>query len=143
MEKKHKNMQEKAILWSNSFSVLMNIVMLFALAVISLVALWLLVEDTWSYFSGHKAKDVGHVLGSLLILWVLVELLHTQIEFLRGGKFHISVFILVAMVAFVRKLLVTSIETQEIHAAYYPLAVISVLGIVYFMVRFAEFKLRE
>jgi uncharacterized membrane protein (DUF373 family) len=142
MERKHKNIEEKAISWSYTFSAVMNIVMFIALAVISLVALWLLVEDTWSYFSGHKAKDVGHVLGSLLILWVLVELLHTQIEFLRGGKFHISVFILVAMVAFVRKLLVTSIETQAIHAAYYPLAVISVLGIVYLIIRFAEFKFR-
>jgi uncharacterized membrane protein (DUF373 family) len=142
MERKHKNIEEKAISWSYTFSAVMNIVMFIALAVISLVALWLLVEDTWSYFSGHKAKDVGHVLGSLLILWVFVELLHTQIEFLRGGKFHISVFILVAMVAFVRKLLVTSIETQAIHAAYYPLAVISVLGIVYLIIRFAEFKFR-
>lgn len=138
MEKKKADIKEKAVWWSETFSDLMNIVLLVSLAVISVVAVWLLVLDTYSYFKGHQASDVGHVLGSLLILWVLMELLHTQIEYLKGGKFDISVFILVAMVAFVRKLLVGSIEAAEPKAAYYPLAVIFVLGLVYLMVKLAE-----
>jgi uncharacterized membrane protein (DUF373 family) len=140
MENTPRRIKDKAIKWSEAFLDVMNIVMLVGIAIISIVALWLLVMDTWAYFTGHKDSDVGHVLGSLLILWVVVELLHTQIEFIRGGKFDISVFILVAMVAFVRKLLVASIEIKEMHAAYYPLAVILVLGVVYLIVRFAEFR---
>jgi uncharacterized membrane protein (DUF373 family) len=143
VEKAKKVIKEKAVQWSEAFSDLMNIVLLISLAVISLVAVWLLVLDTYSYFKGHETTNVGHVLGSLLILWVLMELLHTQIEYLKGGKFDISVFILVAMVAFVRKLLVASIKATEIKAAYYPLAVIFVLGLVYLMVKLVDNRKRE
>ena len=74
----------------------------------------------------------------LLVLWVLMELLHTQIDYLKGGKFNISVFVLVAMVAFIRKLMLASLKPEKIEVAYYPLVVVGVLGVVYWLIKKAE-----
>jgi len=38
-----------------------------------------------------------------------MELLETQVAFLKGKKLDVSVFVLVAMVAFIRKLMVASL----------------------------------
>ena len=78
------------------------------------------------------------MLGSLLVLWVLMELLHTQIDFLKGGKFNVSIFVLVALVAFIRKPMVASLKPERLEIAYYPVVVIGVLSLAYCLKKKAD-----
>jgi uncharacterized membrane protein (DUF373 family) len=86
---------------------------------------------------------IGTVLGSLLILWVLVELFETQVGHLKGKRIDVSVFVVVALVAFVRKLMVASLDTNNIGLAYFPLATIFVLSIVYVAIKIIDKKYYE
>ncbi|MDX1776794.1 MAG: phosphate-starvation-inducible PsiE family protein [Desulfobulbales bacterium] len=135
MKKEHK---EKVLLLSEKFSDLMNIIIMIIMLVIIIGAVGFLIRDIFAFYQAGFASSIGTMLGSLLVLWVLLELLHTQIDYLKGGTFNISVFVLVAMVAFIRKLMVASLKPEKLEAAYYPLAVIGVLGIVYWLIKRAE-----
>ena len=92
----------------------------------------------FSFVRDRTAEGIGAVLGSLLIIWVLMELLETQVAFLKGRKFDVSVFVLVAMVAFIRKLMVASLKADKIEIAIFPLVTILALSVVYLIVRISE-----
>jgi uncharacterized membrane protein (DUF373 family) len=79
-------------------------------------------------------------LGSLLILWMMIELLHTQVDVLRGGKLHVRVFLELALVAFIRKLFVASIEQKEPVTFGLFLGGILILGIILFLEGKAEVR---
>jgi len=52
-------------------------------------------------------------LSSLLMIWVLSELLYTEINIIKGAKFKISTFVGVALITFVRDLLIVSLEQKS------------------------------
>jgi phosphate starvation-inducible membrane PsiE len=63
---------------------------------------------------------------------------------MKGGKFNISVFVGVAIVALIRDLLVATLKHEEIGKLGYFLAgAILILGIVYYLVTKAEIKREE
>jgi uncharacterized membrane protein (DUF373 family) len=133
-----KDFKSSVIRLSEKFSDLMNIVILGIMLIIIVGVIGLLIQDTISFYRKGFSTGIGTLLGSLLVLWVLLELLHTQIDYLKGGKFNISVFILVAMVAFIRKLMVASLKPEELEVAYYPIIIIVALSLVYWLIRRAE-----
>ena len=92
----------------------------------------------YAFIHDRTAQGIASVLGSLLILWVLIELLENQVSFLRGGRLNVGVFVLVVIVAFVRKLLVASLQVERIETLVFPLGTILVLSIVYFIIRRSE-----
>jgi len=116
----------------------MNILILFIMLALIIGAIGVLGRDIIMFYKDGFSSGMGVILGSLLVLWVLMELLHTQIDYLNGGKFNISVFVLVAMVAFIRKLMLASLKPEKIEVAYYPLVVVGVLGVVYWLIKKAE-----
>ncbi len=84
--------------------------------------------------------DVGVIkaLGSLLILWMMIELLHAEIRYLRGGRFTLRVFLELALVAFIRKLFVAALEKSNPVDFALLLASLLVLGILFFVIGRAE-----
>jgi uncharacterized membrane protein (DUF373 family) len=56
--------------------------------------------DIFYALTVNLERGVIKALGSLLILWMMIELLHTQVQQLKGGKFHVRIFVDLAMVAF-------------------------------------------
>ncbi len=46
------------------------------------------------------------------MLWVVIELVDTEVEHLQGAKFTIKVFVGVALVAVIRKILITSLKSD-------------------------------
>jgi uncharacterized protein GlcG (DUF336 family) len=44
-------------------------------------------------FSGDVEKGILSALGTLLTLWMMVELMDNEIKSLKGGRFNILVFI--------------------------------------------------
>jgi uncharacterized membrane protein (DUF373 family) len=125
---------------SERFMFLINSAVIVAIAVVLLFAIGLLFHDIFQMITDHYSKGIGTVLGALLILWVLMELFETQVAHLRGERIDVSVFIIVALVAFIRKLMVASLDTKNMEAAYFPLVTIFVLSIVYVAIKIINKK---
>jgi uncharacterized membrane protein (DUF373 family) len=94
--------------------------------------------DLTHLFDGDLEKGLLSTLGSLLMLWVVIELIDNEIRQLRGGRFAIKVFISVAMVAVIRKILVTTLAAEAIEAQISLIAAVAVLGVVYWLISRVE-----
>lgn len=126
------------ISFSERFSQTMNLVLVLALIGLTLGVIGLFAYDLVNLFSGNLEHGIITALGSMLILWVMTELMHTEIAHLKGGKFHISVFIGVALVAFIRDALIVTLKHEKVESQYYLIALILVLGIIFWLVTKAE-----
>lgn len=124
---------------TNRFSFGLNLILVLGLVILSVLVLGLFVYDITHILSGGSIeKGLLSTLGSLLMLWVVIELIDTEITHLRGGKFAIKIFISVALVAVIRKILVTSLETKAIETQLSLVAALAVLGIVYWLIAKVE-----
>lgn len=128
------------ISWSERVLHGLNLVLMVGLLLMAGGVVVLLGVDVYSAFSGDYDYGIIKALGSLLVLWMLIELLHTEIDHLRGGKFHVRIFIELALVAFIRKLFVASFKTQDPVSFGLLLAGLLVLGITYFLIARVEKK---
>ena len=102
------------------------------------MVLGLFAYDVTLIFRGDIEKGLLATLGSLLMLWVVIELMDTEVDHLKGGKFSIKVFLSVAMVAVIRKILVASLKSGYVSAQLSLIAALAVLGMVYWIVSKTE-----
>jgi len=127
------------VTYTEKFAQAMNLVLVFALVGLTIGVVWLFVSDLLNIFSD---KDFSHgiitALGSLLILWVMIELMNTEIKHLKGGKFRISVFVGVALVAFIRDTMIKALRHDNMHEMYYLIPLILTLGVVFWLVTKSE-----
>ncbi len=128
------------IAFSERFSQTMNLVLILALIGLTLGVVWLFVQDVLHLFSGDIERGIISALGSMLILWLMIELMNTEIAHLKGGKFHISVFVGVALVTMIRETMIATLKHEKPEAIYYLIAAILVIGFVYWIVTRAEEK---
>lgn len=129
------------ITFTEGFSQTMNFVLILALIGLTLGVVWLFLHDIQELFvSSNRASAIITTLGSMLILWIMIELMNTEISHLKGGKFHISVFIGVALVAFIRETMIATLKDEPPEKIYYLIAAILVTGIIYWLVTKAEEK---
>ena len=70
------------------------------------------------------------------MMGVVIEFMDTEVKHLKGGKFAIKVFISVALVAVIRKLLVTTLKAEalEYQLSVILTAAIAVLGVIYWLI---------
>lgn len=122
------------------FSGAMNFVLLGAIVLLIIGVVVLFAWDVVTFVKSDFSRGIDALFGTLLVLWVLTELLHTQLDYLKTGKLNLSIFVIVALVAFIRKLMVGSLSIVKIEVAYYPIATILVLGVVYYLVRKTEIQ---
>ncbi len=113
------------------------------ISIVLIFAVGMLVFDIYKMVISNYAQGMGQVLGSLLIVWVVLELLEAQIDHLNGRKMNASLFIVVAIVAFIKKLLIAALLPDQMEYAYFTLAVVVVLALTYLILRFIEVKLRD
>ena len=116
----------------------LNLFLTIGLLVLALGVVALLGHDIYKAITGNLEYGLIRALGSLLVLWMMIELLHTEIEHLQGGKFHVRIFVELALVAFIRKIFVASFEHKEPTSFMLLLGALLVLGIVYFIVSRVE-----
>jgi len=128
---------------SEQFLSIVNGILIATIAVVVLCAIGLLLMDVFSFVRDRTAEGIAAVMGSLLIIWVLMELLETQVAFLKGRKLDVSVFVLVAMVAFIRKLMVASLKVDKIEIVAFPLVTILALSVVYLIIRISESRIAK
>jgi uncharacterized membrane protein (DUF373 family) len=120
----------------------MNLVLILALIGLTFGVVWLFIIDVGRLLSGDLAQGIISALGSILMLWVIIELLNTEIAHLKGGKFYISVFIGVALVTIIRETMIATLKHESPAVIYYLIAAILVIGFVYWLVTKAEEKKR-
>jgi len=128
--------------FSERFSQLMNLVLVLALIGLTIGMVGLFVNDVRNFIMGNLEQGIISALGSLLVLWVMIELINTEIAFLKGGKIRISIFVGVALVAFIRETLIITLRHEKTEMLYYLIALILISGIVYWLVTRSEEKVK-
>lgn len=130
--------ETKIIQLANRFSHGLNLVLVIGLVLLGALVIGLFGYDLIHILDGNLEKGLLSTLGSLLMLWVVIELMDTEIKHLKGGKFAIKVFISVALVAMIRKILVTSLKSDAVEAQLSLVAAVAVLGVVYWLISRTE-----
>lgn len=128
--------------FAEKFSQSMNLILILALIGLTLGVIVLFVSDLKGLLHGALYEGIISSLGSLLILWVMIELMNTEISHLKGGKFHISIFIGVALVTLIRETMIATLKHERPETIYYLIAAILVIGFIYWLVTKAEEKKR-
>lgn len=116
----------------------LNLTLVLGLVGLGVMVIGLFVYDIMHILDGNLEQGILGTLGSLLMLWVVIELMDTEIKHLKGGKFAIKVFISVALVAMIRKILVTSLRHDAVEAQVSLVAAVAVLGVVYWLIAKVE-----
>jgi len=126
------------IQFSQRFTFGLNIILVVGLLGLSLGAVGLIVQDVIHIVQGNLSHGLVSAMGSVLILWVVIELLDMEIDRLRGGAFKLQLFVGLALVAFIRKVLVTSLASHDLWTEGLYLAGILVCGVIFWLVSRAE-----
>jgi len=116
----------------------LNLVLVLALAVVSIAIVAMFGWDMAHVFRGDVEKGVFTALGSLLILWMMIELLDNEIKNLKGGRFSILVFIGVVIVAIIREILISTLRHDDLKKQAFLAATLLILGIVYYLVSLVQ-----
>ena len=127
-------LESKLIHATERFTYGLNLVLVLALAGVSLSVVVLFVWDIFNIFRGDIEKGILSALGSLLILWMMIELIDNEIKTLKGGKFNILVFIGVIIVALIREILISTLRHDALTTQVFLAGTLLILGIVYYLV---------
>jgi uncharacterized membrane protein (DUF373 family) len=124
--------------WAEKLMHGLNLLLMVGLVAMALGVTLLLASDIFYALTVRLEQGVIKALGSLLILWMMIELLHTQVQQLRGGKFHVRIFVDLAMVAFIRKVFVATIDEKDALSFALLLGGLLVLGLICFLIGRSE-----
>ena len=133
-----KKAEGKLINFAKRFSYGLNLVLLLGLVILGITVLGLFGYDLTHILSGNIEKGLLASLGSLLMLWVVIELVDTEVDHLKGSKFSIKIFVSVAMVAIIRKILITSLKSDEINTQIFLVIALGVLGAILWIISKTE-----
>ena len=138
-----KKAESKLINFAQRFSYGLNLVLVLGLVALGLIVLVLFTVDLLDILKSDLSqvsleKGLLATLGALLMLWVVIELVDTEIEHLQGAKFTIKVFVGVALVAVIRKILITSLKSDAVEAQWSLIAGLAVLGGLYWLISHVE-----
>ncbi|MRR59483.1 MAG: heme-binding sensor globin domain-containing protein [Deltaproteobacteria bacterium] len=127
-------LESKLITATERFTYGLNLILVMALAGVSLSVVAMFAWDILHIFQGNIEKGILSALGTLLILWMMIELMGNEIKNLKGGKFNILVFIGVIMVALIREILISTLSHDPLETQVFLAGTLLILGIVYFLV---------
>jgi len=128
---------EKTILLGlKKFNSYINFFLAGSLALVAFFAIGLFVYDIYLLFFSDIGIEKGilTVLGSLLVLWAAIELIHEEINHLQGKGFAIGAFIMLAMAALIRKVLIYSLSSEKGNDLLVIGTVIVGLAVAYWLV---------
>jgi len=124
---------------ANRFTYGLNLVLVLGLVAIGVMVIVLFGYDMAAVFHGHIEEGLLRTLGTLLMLWVVIELMDTEIRHLEHGGFDVKVFVSVALVAVIRDILITTLRHHEaVETRLTLIAAVAVLGGVYWLISKTE-----
>jgi len=128
-------LETKLIHAAERFTYGLNLILVLSLIGVSLSVVALFGWDlTHVFIQGDFEKGILSALGSLLILWMMIELMDNEIKTLKGGKFNILIFIGVIIVALIREILISTLRHDALETQVFLAGTLLVLGIVYYLV---------
>jgi uncharacterized membrane protein (DUF373 family)/hemoglobin-like flavoprotein len=127
-------LESKLIQAAERFTYGLNLILVIALTGVSLSVVALFFWDLIHIFRGDFEKGILSALGSLLILWMMIELMDNEIKTLKGGKFNILIFIGVIIVALIREILISTLRHDALETQAFLAGTLLILGIVYYLV---------
>ncbi|EAT16988.1 phosphate-starvation-inducible PsiE family protein [Desulfuromonas acetoxidans] len=128
---------EKTILIGlKKFNSYINLFLAIALAFVAIFSISLFGYDIYLLFYSDIGVEKGilTILGSLLVLWAAIELIHEEIKHLQGKIFDIGTFIMLAMAALIRKVLIYSLSAEKSHELIIIGGVIVALAAAYWLI---------
>lgn len=129
---------EKTVLSGlKKFNSYVNFFLAGSLALVAFFAIGLFVYDIYLLFASDIGIEKGilTILGSLLVLWAAIELIHEEINHLQGKGFAIGAFIMLAMAALIRKVLIYSLSSEKGNELLVIGIVIVALALSYWLVK--------
>lgn len=135
-------MESKVLIYLKKFDGYIDLFLALALAMVSFFAAGLFSYDIYMLISGSRGLEEGilTVLGSLLILWASIELVHEELKHLHGKSFDIGAFIMLAIAALIRKILIYSLSSDKSDQLIIIGGVLVGLAIAYWLVEHANAK---
>jgi uncharacterized membrane protein (DUF373 family)/hemoglobin-like flavoprotein len=133
-----RKLESHLIRLAERFTYGLNLVLVLALAGVSISMALLFGWDLINIFRGDVEKGILSALGELLILWMMIELMDNEIKNLKGGKFNILVFIGVIIVAMIREILISTLRHDDLATQAFLAGTLLVLGILYYLVSLAQ-----
>ena len=134
-----KKMDSVLILFAERFAYGLNLVLILALIGLATGVIVLFGSDVYALMTSRALeKGILTALGTLLVIWVIIELIGTEIKYLRGERFHIEIFVSVALVAIIRELLISTLVHESLQKLAVLLAAVLVLGVVYYLISRTE-----
>ncbi len=130
--------KSKIVQFGEVFSQLTSIILILGLITLTGAVIYLCGRDIYEILSGKLEQSIITALGSVLILWVMLELINTEIAHLRGGKFKISVFVGVALVTTIREVMIGTLKHESIEFILSLIAAVLIIGIIYWLVKKTE-----
>ncbi|NMC72965.1 MAG: heme-binding sensor globin domain-containing protein [Geobacteraceae bacterium] len=127
-------LESKLIRATERFTYGLNLILVLALAGVSISVVAQFAWDLVHIFQGNIEKGVLSALGTLLILWMMIELMGNEIKNLKGGKFNILMFIGVIIVALIREVLISTLRHDDLATQTFLAGTLLILGVVYFLV---------
>lgn len=128
------HLESKLIRATERFTYGLNLILVLALAGVSISVVAQFAWDLLHIFQGNIEKGILSALGTLLILWMMIELIGNEIKNLKGGKFNILVFIGVIIVALIREILISTLRHDLLETQLFLAGTLLILGIVYYLV---------
>lgn len=128
---------EKSILGSlKKFNSYVSLFLAGSLALVAFFAIGLFIYDVYLLFFTDIPMEQGvlTVLGSLLVLWAAIELIQEEIKHLQGKGFALGAFIMLAMAALIRKVLIYSLSAEKINELLIIGVVIVALAVAYWLI---------
>ena len=137
--------EQRLVSTLRGFNGLLHVLLAVALVVASVLIVWqFTLEVVDSLQHGQLARGFLHALGTLFIVWTLSSLISAEIEYVATARFHLRVFIEVAMITLLRQLIVEPVQvvvgtadpTLEINLWHYGTLLVAILivGIVHKLV---------
>ncbi len=127
-------LDDALIRFGRRFTFGLNLLLLLGLIGLAAGMVVVLLNDVSLIFRGDFDKGLISALGSLLVLWLAIELLEAEIDRLRGGELQLSLFVGVGLVAFIRKVLIATLSHEDIMLELVYLGGIFIFGIIYWLI---------
>jgi uncharacterized membrane protein (DUF373 family)/hemoglobin-like flavoprotein len=127
-------LESKLISATERFVYGLNLILVLALVGVSLSVVGLFFWEIMHVFAGNIEKGILSALGTLLILWMMIELLDSEIKTLKGGRFNILVFVGVVIVAIIREILISTLRRDPLETQVFLAGTLLILGVVYYLV---------
>jgi len=129
-----------------AFNHVLHLLLAIALVVASFMVIWqFATEVIEAVGTGHLAQGFLRAMGTLFIVWILSALISAEINYVQTGIFHVLVFVEVAIITFLRQLIIEPVQMatapvdsqQQFNPLHYGLllAALLIVGILHRLVR--------